>query len=404
MTPLSGQTRTYVYRGRDGERVPKRTKKVTIDKCVTVIRSCAFSDCISTLKCVSNIHDDIRDIGHDTFFGCKLLRHIVLPRNLESIGARAFYGCRSLEAVFLPQSLKCIKDEAFGFCSKLMIISIPETVQVLGENILRGCIRLPKQRTDLRSINSSGNSREQPLSLLNRYRDFPLHELCYRDDVTVEEIDQCLQQYGPVCASIVDDQHMTAMHVVASNPHASPEVISAIVNANPEVVSTKNAQSLKKGQSSTVWKWILESPKEFKHVAMYESQSSGVIKDKYGSNALHYLCEYNPSLLSELTWLEQATTCFRARNKTGITPLQVLIKNGNIKELLLKVAIKCHLKWEDGMEAIFESALVRDFDCILAKDKETGLHLFMLAAVGINSDLTTIYKALMLFPDLLPSK
>ena len=77
------------------------------------------------------------------------------------------------------------------------------------------------------------------------------------------------------------------------------------------------------------------------------------------------------------------------------------MKNGNITQLPIGVALKYHVKWEDGMKCILESTLANDANCLLEKDAETGLYLFMLAAVGDNSNLTTIYELLLLNPDLL---
>ena len=399
--------RVYTYSGRDRERAPKRTKKVIIANCVTVIKTSAFNDCTSSLKCVSNMHGNITEIEHDAFFDCKLLRYIALPRNLECIGSRAFYGCRSLEVIFLPPSLRRIEDEAFGFCSKLKIFCIPDTVQELGEHVIRGCVRLMHKRNDTTLNSRQSDGAKEANNCRDRYEKYPLHKLCYSTNVTFEEINQCIQTYGRGCASVIDDQQMTAMHVIASNPYATSEIITAIYNANPKVATVADKYEYNLNPvHSTVWKWILESPKEYKHMATCRSNidngmKHGIITDKYGSTTLHLLCEYNPCLLGDLEWLEKSTCCFGIQNKAGKTPLQILMKNGNITQLPIGVALKYHVKWEDGMKCILESTLANDANCLLEKDAETGLYLFMLAAVGDNSNLTTIYELLLLNPDLL---
>jgi hypothetical protein len=391
--------RVYIYRGRDGERAPKRTKKVIIEDSVTIIKACAFANCSSSLKTVENLHERVIKIEREAFFDCKLLRNITLPKNLEYIGYRAFYCCRSLEIIFLPNKLRCVEDESFGFCVKLKIFSIPDTVQNTGDDITTGCLRLQNKINDghvrAKRLDRSKNDDTKPLG--NRYKNYPLHDLCYNTNVTLKEIGECIAQHGRECASFRDDQQMTALHIIASNPYATPETITAIYKLNPMVKCGS------KCISDTVWKWILETPKERQHVAMNSTSNvnepkDDTFNDKYGCNALHLLCEYNASLLGQLKWLEKSINCFDVKNKAAKTPIDILIKNGNITELSLVLALKCSVKWEHGMKQIVGNAMAHDTQSLLVKDEATKLYLFMLAAVGEKSDLTTIYELLLLNP------
>ncbi len=85
------------------------------------------------------IPEGVREIGTETFSGCKKLKEVVLPDSLESIGAGAFFGCTSLESIVIPGTVKKIGDRAFYGCSALENVTINEGVKGVGCESFSGC-------------------------------------------------------------------------------------------------------------------------------------------------------------------------------------------------------------------------------------------------------------------------
>lgn len=400
--------RIYIYRGRDEEYAPRRTKEIILHKDVTVIKEGASKNCTSSLRRVSAMGDKITKIESYAFFNCKFLRYIKLSRNLECIAYRSFYGCRSLEAIFLPSGLQWIENEAFALCPKLSIFCVPETIRHIGEDCIPGCIRLASTHggSNENQNNLTKEEKEQrQWNRCHRYDKYPLHKICYDTNVCVEVIHDCVTKYGEKCASVADEQYMTVMHIISANPHADEATVTAVYDAWPRVVTTIDEFDLK-----STWKWILEAPGGCKHAQMAKNGNGAnyeVAVDKYGSTAIHYLCEYNPALLQKLKWLKKASCCFHIRNKDGLTPLQILIKNSNIAKLPIEIALKCNVKWRDGMECIVRATRERNAPCLLERDRDSGLYLFMSASIDfdddgcIHSDLSTIYELLLFEPDII---
>jgi hypothetical protein len=139
-------------------------------------------------------------------------------------------------------------------------------------------------------------------------------------------------------------------------------------------------------------------------------------KDAYGFTPIHYLCKYNAPNLAKMHFLKAhaAKGCFEVcdydqddddwthgnvnGNANAIaTPLHMLIQNGTIGYLPLTVAI-CHgIVW---LHPIIEANLERDGQILIRKDEETGLFLFMLAAVGEEAHLSSIFTLLCASPGL----
>ena len=99
--------------------------------------------------------------------------------------------------------------------------------------------------------------------------------------------------------------------------------------------------------------------------------------------------------------------CLSIRDGKGRLPIQAAVEDGlrwddgmNViveatatdeNCLPIHVAAKYGLKWEDGMKCIIEANQA----AMIEKDPMTGLYPFALAAVGEDSDLSSIYELLM---------
>ena len=354
---------SYEYFGRIGEVVPRDTARVIIHSSVRVIDGGAFQDCRDSLEVVM-MHDDITIIEDDTFFSCYALEYIKLSRNLQRIGNRALQSCHSLGAIFLPTTLRSIGNDALRDCRSLRFLDVPEQIEEFGDGIITECSEF---RT---SIEQNRNSHSMELSdgdemqewLIHRHENFPLHRVCYNTNVTAQDILACIIENGAGSAWTVDDQSMTAMHVIAANPHATQAAISACYYANIKAAT---------------------------------------MIDNNGSIPIHYLCQYNPSMLTNLSWLERERGCFEVVNDEGFTPLDVLAGDDNSGLLPVTIAVKHNIKWGNGMQYIIEENMVaKEWNSLVKKDPKTGLHIFQLAAVGRDADLSTIFKLLLVNPGL----
>ena len=177
-------------------------RSVTIPDSVTIISSCAFSQCtnLETVKLPSNLERlvsgvfegsgiteisfplTLKRVGYRTFADCKNLKEIfipkgvifeeevfayaglekitfeegveviaqamffgtpikevVLPQSVKTIGNSAFADCANLESIVLNEGLITIDTYAFGGTSKLKEIIIPKTVVNMNEDAFYSC-------------------------------------------------------------------------------------------------------------------------------------------------------------------------------------------------------------------------------------------------------------------------
>lgn len=111
-------------------------KSVKLPDSLKKIGHAAFLDCL----CLNHIDfgHGITEIGGSTtagngyvFSGCKNLKKIVIPRQVNRIGYGAFEGS-GLEEVIFSESIQNIESEAFSGCEYLKQIVIPTTDVVFG--------------------------------------------------------------------------------------------------------------------------------------------------------------------------------------------------------------------------------------------------------------------------------
>jgi len=368
-------TAPYIYRGEYGERAPFSIKEIIIHKDVTTIRDSAFIGRRFLTRVT--MHNHVTTIGKYAFSGCTSLQPpFALSKNLEYIGKFAFNRCHSLEALFLPPSVAWVGSKAFRDCGSLRICHIPDTLDFVHGGAFDLCYRILTTNVqyiwdDESESRECTNNHDVNTWLRSRHDECPLHKICYNVNVTADKIHEFIHKHSHThthgkyphrAPSIsIDDQQMTAMHVVAANPHASPSAMRACFEANPRAVSAK---------------------------------------DRYGCTPIHYLCKYNASILGEMHWLRvrEANGCFDIGcDVTHVTPLHILVENGHVGQLPLIVAIRHHILW---LDPIVEANLKRDGQILMRKDAETGLYIFMVAAVGEKADLSSIYKLLCINPGL----
>lgn len=87
---------------------------------------------------------DIELIHNATFYRCKNVKEIILPKEMTYIGVNAFYGCKSLTSFTIPEGIEIINESAFEGCTNLKEIVIPSSVKVIDINAFKDCESLEK--------------------------------------------------------------------------------------------------------------------------------------------------------------------------------------------------------------------------------------------------------------------
>ena len=208
----------YFYYGLDHERAPEDTTKVIFHPSVTIIRGYAFCGCKSLVRIT--IPDTVTRIEAGAFLLCNSLRFIRLSTNLEYIGEEAFSECNSLEAVFLPPTVTHIGDEAFYDCPSLRCCIVPDTIDHVGEQVFEGCNRLSTTVIDI------------------------LSKVCYSTSVNPQMIQECIDTHGIERATEVNDQQMTALHILCANPHVTGDCIHTYLQLAPEAAEQQDSDGM----------------------------------------------------------------------------------------------------------------------------------------------------------------
>ena len=68
------------------------------------------------------VKDGIDTINYGTFYGCKFLTKVHLPKSVKRIENCPFYDCVSLQFVQLPPNFEYIGNAAFGRCSSFRVL------------------------------------------------------------------------------------------------------------------------------------------------------------------------------------------------------------------------------------------------------------------------------------------
>ena len=75
--------------------------------------------------------EKIRRLGEGVFKGCNV-KKAVFEDGITSLSAYTFYECKALEKVLLPRTLKNIGERCFMFCKALRYIEFPESLCNMG--------------------------------------------------------------------------------------------------------------------------------------------------------------------------------------------------------------------------------------------------------------------------------
>ena len=208
----------YTHHGLVGEEAPRDTTEVIFAPSVNIIQRYAFIGC-RFLERIT-IPDTVTRIEELAFYNCHSLRFIRLSINLEYIGGDAFNNCNSIEAVFIPPTVNRIDNYAFRSCESLRFCILPEPIAHIGHGIFDGCYRI--------STTVSNN----------------LSKVCYSTSVNPQMIQECIDTHGIERATEVNDQRMTALHILYANPHVTSDCIRAYVQLAPEAAEQQDSDGM----------------------------------------------------------------------------------------------------------------------------------------------------------------
>ncbi len=128
----------YIYRGEEGEVIPRGRKIIVIvDDSVTVVLRRAFQYHPTIIDVIC--HDKVGTIEEKAFNGCISLRRIIM-RGVTVVERRAFDHCPALTHVVCDK-LEIIKEYAFVDCDSLRSIYLP-SVRTVEEGVFRCCTYL----------------------------------------------------------------------------------------------------------------------------------------------------------------------------------------------------------------------------------------------------------------------
>ena len=124
---------------------------------VTVFGSCTNLESV-------HLPASLDSLMNSTFWNCKKLAEVTIPRNvsyideqaflqasglitvnfeegsrLKTIGARAFYECTSLETLNMPDSVTVMGHSVFSKCSALKSVHISESLVDIGSAMFWDC-------------------------------------------------------------------------------------------------------------------------------------------------------------------------------------------------------------------------------------------------------------------------
>ncbi len=144
--------RRYIYRGEEGEVIPRDGKIIVIVReDVTVILAGAFDFTLqfslSRTRQPSGYRNIIEAICHEgvekielgAFYECPSLRRVIMP-GVKVVERQAFYRCTALTDVECG-NLEIIKFSAFNDCRSLRSINLP-SARIVKKHAFDGCLAL----------------------------------------------------------------------------------------------------------------------------------------------------------------------------------------------------------------------------------------------------------------------
>ena len=353
----SNNTDTYTYN--EKKNVPRDVTAVFIPPNITWIDPEAFRRCqrLATITVPSTV----TLIGNGAFCECSSLSAIELPTTITTIGNWAFHGCESLTSINLPTSITSIGWHAFNECSSLNTATIPPNIDFIAASTFANCTSLASVSftapSSLTEIEGSAFTGCRSLTKI----DLP-SSIEYLGDFAFES-----------CTSLSTVNISSTITLISENTFRNcPSLVTITTSPNFRCVAVAKEGINTFGTNPTHTHIFLDHLCSNDSTHVYTSEISQNLIDIVGINLDS---EYIDRLY--INWNVCAT-----------------IKNTNNGRLPLFAAAEANLNLVNGLGHILHAngAAIEDVDPV------TGLEAFMLAAVGSNSKLESVYTLLQDYP------
>ena len=127
----------YIYRGEEGEIIPREATHITVAEDCTVVRAFAFYEHPNIVEIIC--HEKVERIGQRAFRCCPSLRRVVMP-GVTFADERAFCECHVLTDVECGK-LERMRGCAFDDCESLRSINLP-SARTVSEHVFCNCTAL----------------------------------------------------------------------------------------------------------------------------------------------------------------------------------------------------------------------------------------------------------------------
>ena len=124
----------YIYRGEEGEVIPREATHITVAEGVTFVRAQAFEEHRKIVEVIC--HDKVEKIEEEAFRCCPNLRRVIML-GVKIVEMMAFEDCDALTDVECSK-LEIIGSEAFSDCSSLRRINLL-SVRIFEAYSFDGC-------------------------------------------------------------------------------------------------------------------------------------------------------------------------------------------------------------------------------------------------------------------------
>lgn len=93
---------------------------------------------------IFTVPDTVETIRTKSFYGCKLIKKIVVSDSVTDIQEKVFHKCTSLEEVEISHNsnLNHIGKDAFAYCTELKNITLPASLREIDEYAFYNCTKL----------------------------------------------------------------------------------------------------------------------------------------------------------------------------------------------------------------------------------------------------------------------
>ncbi|KAL3942149.1 MAG: hypothetical protein SGBAC_003611 [Bacillariaceae sp.] len=130
----------FLYTGQSRGEIRRDAKYITVDTDIERIPNWRLSTLESLVWL--ELPDELKVIGHNSFYCCFVLQRVIFPNSLTDIGNNAFEGCYELNPVVLPEGLQAIGIAAFRSCKSLIELEVPSTVTMIATSAFADCSSL----------------------------------------------------------------------------------------------------------------------------------------------------------------------------------------------------------------------------------------------------------------------